>query len=200
MIRGGICVLDEGNRMMEKSWASLAPLLDMRRYVDSTVAGIKIRAHPDFRVCVTMNIDASTYEIPEYIDSRLQPRITLEFPEARDLLRILRLHVREAPEDVHDYVSRFLARAADSEQNFTVRDGINICRYYLKRLHVGSTTALGASDPEHADADLANPQNRAILGLSVYQILGPIGLFLLDEDTIRMVLREIPRTEYRRIL
>ena len=31
MIRGGICVLDEGNRMNEKSWASLAPLLDHRR-------------------------------------------------------------------------------------------------------------------------------------------------------------------------
>src|SRR5687768_1162050 len=27
MIRGGVCVLDEGNRMNEKSWASLAPLL-----------------------------------------------------------------------------------------------------------------------------------------------------------------------------
>ena len=27
MLRGGICLLDEGNRMNEKSWASLAPLL-----------------------------------------------------------------------------------------------------------------------------------------------------------------------------
>ena len=28
MVRGGIVILDEGNRMNEKSWASLAPLLD----------------------------------------------------------------------------------------------------------------------------------------------------------------------------
>ena len=28
MIRGGVLILDEGNRMSEKSWASLAPLLD----------------------------------------------------------------------------------------------------------------------------------------------------------------------------
>ena len=28
MIRGGVCILDEANRMSEKSWASLAPLLD----------------------------------------------------------------------------------------------------------------------------------------------------------------------------
>ena len=33
MVLGGIAILDEGNRMSEKSWASLAPLLDSRRYV-----------------------------------------------------------------------------------------------------------------------------------------------------------------------
>ena len=45
MIRGGICILDEGNRMSEKSWASLAPLLDNRRYVESVIAGIKIKKY-----------------------------------------------------------------------------------------------------------------------------------------------------------
>ena len=64
MIRGGVCILDEGNRMNEKSWASLAPLLDHRRYVESVVAGITIEAHPDFRCAVTMNQDDSTFEIP----------------------------------------------------------------------------------------------------------------------------------------
>jgi hypothetical protein len=43
MLRGGVAIVDEGNRMSEKSWASLAPLLDNRRYVESIVAGIKIR-------------------------------------------------------------------------------------------------------------------------------------------------------------
>jgi len=75
MVRGGIAVLDEGNRMPERSWASLAPLMDDRRYVESTVAGVKVDAHPDFRLCVTMNQDASVYELPGYIQSRLKPRI-----------------------------------------------------------------------------------------------------------------------------
>ena len=44
MLTGGVCILDEGNRMNEKSWASLAPLLDHRRYVESIVAGITIAA------------------------------------------------------------------------------------------------------------------------------------------------------------
>ena len=52
--------------MNEKSWASLAPLLDHRRYVESIVAGITVYAHPDFRCAVTMNEDESTYEIPDW--------------------------------------------------------------------------------------------------------------------------------------
>ena len=67
--------------MSEKSWASLAPLLDHRRYVESIVAGVRIPAHPDFRFVTTMNEDASTYEIPEYIHSRLMPQIYVDFPE-----------------------------------------------------------------------------------------------------------------------
>src|SRR5918912_3340706 len=58
MLLGGVCILDEGNRMSEKSWASLAPLLDNRRYVESIVAGVKIHAHPLFRLVATMNDDA----------------------------------------------------------------------------------------------------------------------------------------------
>src|SRR3984893_8574994 len=90
MSRGGVCILDEANRMSEKSWASLAPLLDTRRYIESIVAGLKVTSHPDFRICVTMNEDSSTFEIPEYIHSRLQPQIYLDFPEAEEERRILK--------------------------------------------------------------------------------------------------------------
>src|SRR5204862_4928878 len=93
MLRGGVCILDEGNRMNEKSWASLAPLLDHRRYVESIVAGITVHAHANFRSAVTMNEDESTYEIPDYILSRLQPTLTLTHPERRDELAILKYHL-----------------------------------------------------------------------------------------------------------
>src|SRR5207245_10515144 len=81
MISGGIVIIDEGNRMSEKSWASVAPLLDNRRYIESIVTGIKVKAHPNFRLVSTMNDDASTFELPEYIHSRLQPQIWIDFPE-----------------------------------------------------------------------------------------------------------------------
>jgi hypothetical protein len=82
MIKGGIAILDEGNRMSEKSWASLAPLLDNRRYVESIVAGIKIKAHPNFRLVATMNDDASTFELPEYITRAFSRRSLSTFPSA----------------------------------------------------------------------------------------------------------------------
>lgn len=134
MIRGGVCILDEANRMSEKSWASLAALLDTRRYIESIVAGLKVSAHPDFRICVTMNDDASTFEIPEYIHSRLQPQIYLDFPEAEEERRILKENLPFVDEAILDYVVNFLQRAHSSNENYTVRDGINIARYAAKRL------------------------------------------------------------------
>lgn len=134
MIRGQVCILDEGNRMGEKSWASLAPLLDARRYIESIVAGLKIAAHPDFRICVTTNEDASTFEIPEYIHSRLQPQIYIDFPEASEERRILAENLPFVDAAILDYVVAFLQRAHVSDERYTVRDGINIARYAAKRL------------------------------------------------------------------
>ena len=134
MVKGGVCILDEANRMSEKSWASLAPLLDTRRYIESIVAGLKISAHPDFRNCVTMNDDASTFEIPEYIHSRLQPQIYLDFPEASEEKRILRENLPFLDEEIVNYVVNFLQKAHARNENYTIRDGINIARYAAKRL------------------------------------------------------------------
>ncbi len=134
MIKGGVCILDEANRMSEKSWASLAALLDSRRYIESIVAGLKVMAHPDFRICVTMNDDASTFEIPEYIHSRLQPQIYLDFPEAEEEKRILKENLPFADDYIIDYVISFLQRAHSNNENYTVRDGINITRYAAKRI------------------------------------------------------------------
>lgn len=134
MIRGGVCILDEANRMSEKSWASLAPLLDTRRYIESIVAGLKIAAHPDFRICVTMNDDASTFEIPEYIHSRLQPQIYLDFPEKEEEKKILKENLPFVDDFIMEYVVNFLQRAHLRNENYTVRDGINIARYAAKRI------------------------------------------------------------------
>jgi MoxR-like ATPase len=132
MLRGGVAILDEGNRMSEKSWASLAPLLDNRRYVESIVAGIKVKAHPQFRLVATMNDDASTFELPEYIHSRLQPQIFIDFPERDEEFHILRENLPFAEDRILQYVTDFLQTAHAADERYTVRDGINIARFAIK--------------------------------------------------------------------
>jgi len=134
MLTGAVCILDEVNRMNEKSWASLAPLLDQRRYVESIVAGITIPANPNFRCAVTMNQDDSTYEIPDYILSRLQPTLPVGFPNRRDELAILKYHLPFAEEDLLTLTVDFLQRSHDLNLDFSSRDGLNLLRYALKRL------------------------------------------------------------------
>ncbi len=132
VIRGAVAILDEGNRMSEKSWASLAPLLDARRYVESVVAGIKIHAHPQFRLVTTMNDDASTFDLPEYIHSRLQPSILIDFPERDEEYQILKENLPFGEERILQYVTEFLQQAHTADERYTVRDGINIARFAMK--------------------------------------------------------------------
>ena len=161
MIRGGIAVLDEGNRMSEKSWASLAPLLDNRRYVESVVTGIKIKAHPLFRMVATMNEDSSTFDLPEYIHSRLQPQITLEFPERLEEFAILKENLPFGEEHILNYVTDFLQQAHAADERYTVRDGINIARFAMK---------LKSQNNGHRGAK--GSEERLVLRMSIIQTLG----------------------------
>jgi MoxR-like ATPase len=168
MITGGIVILDEGNRMSEKSWASLAPLLDNRRYVESIVAGIKIKAHPNFRLVTTMNDDSSTFELPEYIHSRLQPQILIDFPEKDEEYQILKENLPFAEDRILQYVTDFLQQAHAADERYSVRDGINIARYAIKLRSL-------ATDREH---------ERQALETSLMETLG--------EEALRYVRRNRP--------
>jgi MoxR-like ATPase len=110
-------MLDEGNRMNEKSWASLAPLFDHRRYVESIVAGITIRGPSDFRCAVTMNQDESTYEIPDYILSRLQPTLA-RFSQPPRRMAILQYHLPFAEAQMLAMTVEFLQQAHELKLDF----------------------------------------------------------------------------------
>ncbi|MBD3392196.1 MAG: AAA domain-containing protein [Chitinivibrionales bacterium] len=155
VITGGIAILDEGNRMAEKSWASLAGLFDHRRMVESVVAGIIVGAHREFRAAVTMNEDSSTFEIPDYIMSRLQPGIALGFPGREDEMAILSYNLPFCDEEVLGMCVDFLQRAHALDLPYSVRDGINAIRYTLKQR---------ASSPEQPAGGLFENAIRQILG------------------------------------
>ena len=195
MIEGGVCVLDEGNRMHEKSWASLAPLLDQRRYVESIIAGVTIPAHRDFCICVTMNEDESTFEVPDYIESRLQPTIRIPFPNRNDELAILKYHLPFAEDDILAMTVDFLQRAHGLDLDFSTRDGIHIIRYAIKRLRQQSSHPL-SQDKAWADSVLAvlgegahdleeTAEKRRRSNEDLYPPMGLSDFFFDEDDTLR---------------
>ena len=191
MLCGGVCLLDEGNRMSEKSWASLAPLLDHRRSAESIIAGVTLHAHPDFRAAVTMNADESTFEIPDYILSRLQPTLTIGHPGRADELAILKYHLPFADAEVLDLTVEFLQKAHGLKLDFSTRDGLNVLRYAMKTLAADPGHPLGKDAAWRAaliaclgeDAadltDLADKRRRTLGGQTL-----PMGLgdFFFDPD------------------
>jgi len=192
MINGGICILDEGNRMNEKSWASLAPLLDHRRYVESIIAGLRIQAHKEFRACITMNNDESTFEIPDYILSRLQPTLTLNMPKAEDEMAILKYHLPFAESELLEMTVNFLQRSHQLDLDFSPRDGLHILQYAMKRLiqdkdHPIAKDTIWKESIQKVLGDdalnldeMAEKKNRA---LGQTQLPQGLGDFFFDEDS-----------------
>src|SRR5690606_28000916 len=103
------------------------------------VAGVTIRADANFRCAVTMNEDDSTFEISDYILSRLQPTLTLQHPERAEEMAILHYHLPFADKEMLNLTVEFLQQAHELKLDFSTRDGINVLRYALKRI---------AQDPE----------------------------------------------------
>jgi len=87
-----------------------------------------------------MNEDESTFEIPDYILSRLQPTLTLGHPSREDELAILKYHLPFADDQMLNLTVEFLQEAHSLNLDFSTRDGINILRFALKRI---------AQDPKH---------------------------------------------------
>ena len=134
MIKGGVCILDEANRMNEKSWASIASLLDNRRYIDSNQPPIRIPAHPEFRVVAVMNDDPSTYLIPEYIQSRLSPKIPVGFPNSSyELYEIIKLNTKYATDELIQLAINKMK--SDIEETISIRELINKIRYALNYIN-----------------------------------------------------------------
>ena len=116
---------------------------------------MKIWACDDFRFVATMNDDASTFDLPDYIYSRLMPMIassispspTKSLPSSN---RTCRFPTRADPE-----VRGGLPPSSPCEdQPFTVRDGVNWGAYAFKRPSrraAGRNARVLAVDPARAD-------------------------------------------------
>lgn len=100
--------------------------------VEVTLAAVKVHAHPDFRLCVTMNDDASVYELPGYIQSRLKPKIEIVSPPWALQEEILRLKCPAVDDDLLHGVFEELRRRAAAGRKDSIRDMLTLAQYAQK--------------------------------------------------------------------
>jgi len=99
------------------------------------VAGIKIKAHPLFRHCRHHERRRQHLRSAEYIHSRLQPQILIDFPGAHERVAILRENLPLRRRSHPHYVTDFLQQAHVADERTRARDGINIARFAMKLAH-----------------------------------------------------------------
>lgn len=106
MHNGGICFIDEIGKIRPRALALLVSVLDERRYIDSTLLGERIYAHPGFRFVAATNTADLTL-LPEFIISRMRPRITIGYPPREEIDNIIRDQCRGIKKEVDKLIDQF---------------------------------------------------------------------------------------------
>lgn len=92
---GGICFLDEIGKIRPRSLALLVSVLDERRYIDSTLLGERVEAHPQFRFIAATNVGELEL-LPDFIRSRLRPVIEVTPPGREEIEQMVEGFLPEA--------------------------------------------------------------------------------------------------------
>ncbi len=129
---GGVVILDEFTRLPQHAFASMASLLDHRRYIEaSLLPGLRVPAHPDFRIAFTSNFDSFS-DLPDYIESRLKPRILVNNPSLNELQLIIDAHL-PSPYYTEQFKQKLIEHLAQVKNDgryreFSTRDAITVGR------------------------------------------------------------------------
>ena len=127
-----------------------------------------------------MNDDSSVYDLPEYIQSRLNPQIFLDFADIETEARIIRYAVPYIEDNLLSLLVNFLALSHRYEENYSVRDGIQIAKYAqrLRTLNKELTLPKALKSSVFAilgeDALKYFPQDESQLNLTAKHNLRPV--------------------------
>jgi hypothetical protein len=106
MHNGGICFIDEIGKIRPRALALLVSVLDERRYIDSTLLGERIYAHPGFRfVAATNTTDINL--LPEFILSRMRPQIQIGYPPKEEIDNIIRDQYKGIKKEIDKLIDIF---------------------------------------------------------------------------------------------
>jgi len=125
----GVAILDEGNRMSEKSWASWrrcsTPGATSSRWWQHQNQGAS-----DFRLVATMNdaLHLRPARVHPLAPAAADPD---RFSGREEELAILRENCLSATTNCWNTSTDFLQLAHGADERYTVRDGINVARYAM---------------------------------------------------------------------
>jgi MoxR-like ATPase len=102
---GGLFFFDEINRVPERALSPLASVLDGRQSISSAMTGHTIKppdeeARQGFRFCCALNpgLSSAGYVLPDYIEQRTLPVITISHPPLKDLQQIIKSNLNPSPD------------------------------------------------------------------------------------------------------
>lgn len=124
MNRGGICFIDEIGKIRPRALALLASVLDERRYIDSTLLGERIHAHPSFRFIAATNTGEINM-LPEFIRSRLRPVIEVSHPPKEEINQIISRRTANEPE-LENLIQTFWDLFGGIKRQPSPRDAIHL--------------------------------------------------------------------------
>lgn len=106
MHTGGICFIDEIGKIRPRALALLVSVLDDRRYIDSTLLGERIHAHPAFRfVAATNTTDINL--LPDFILSRTRPQIKIGYPPKEEIDNIIHNQCKGVKQEIDRLIDHF---------------------------------------------------------------------------------------------
>ena len=135
MIEGGVCFVDEIAKIRRRALAPLASLLEERRYLDSTLLGERIHAHPGFRfIAATNTDDLKGNLLPDFIRSRMRPIIRVGYPDRNEIDAIVVARFPARRPELHDLMNHCwkLWRAKMGKTPPTPRDMLHLFGYGIK--------------------------------------------------------------------
>ena len=130
MLKGGICLFDEFDKVREDALAPLASVLDDSRTIVSGLLGTTFKAHDDFLFCAALNeYSESEGRVREFIEQRTSPSFYVGYPSLSELEEILKTRISPVSEEV--WIDVFMKIFKDIE--ISVRDAINILEFAYKK-------------------------------------------------------------------
>jgi MoxR-like ATPase len=152
MYNGGICFIDEIGKIRPRALALLVSVLDERRYIDSTLLGERIYAHPAFRfVAATNTTDINL--LPEFIISRMRPQIKLDYPSREEIDNIIRNQCAGMKKEVDRLIDLFWVLCSESNNIGTIapRDAIYLFGWAAKLSEFEASGGSKALEEAHID-------------------------------------------------